>query len=48
MKVIYDYVGNVVVDDVVAKYDVKVMGPFMVGVHKKMSHPKITLKTLLW
>jgi hypothetical protein len=24
------------------------VGPFMVGVHKNISHPKITLKTLLW
>jgi hypothetical protein len=25
-----------------------ILGTFMVGVHKRMSHPKITLKTPLW
>jgi len=40
MKVKEGYVSNVIVDDVVPKYDVKVVGPFMVGVHKKNVSPQ--------
>jgi hypothetical protein len=33
-------VSNVIVDDVVPKYDVKVVGQFMVGVHQKNVSPQ--------
>ncbi len=44
MKLIWDYVGNVIVDDVVAKYDVKVVYSLLLQVYLHLNPMKTKIE----